>query len=251
VSAAPYSSANLAVHVGDRPEAVTENRRRLAAGFDAAELGIGDASTMVWLRQVHGDTVVVAGAGGGRVAAPEAGRSEAGGSEVDVSESGAPEADAAVTDRLGVALVVQVADCAPIALVGERTVGVVHAGWAGLEAGVIERAVDALRALDQRDADVATPVRAVLGPCIHPAHYEFGAADLERLVARFGPHVAGVTHRGTPALDLPAAVMHELARVGVHEIVDVDVCTAESPHHFSYRRDGITGRQVVVVVRTT
>jgi len=149
-----------------------------------------------------------------------------------------------------------VADCAPIALVGEHTVGVVHAGWAGLEAGVIERAVEALRSLDAQKLDQrsgtgrALQVRAVLGPCIHPAHYEFGAADLARLVARFGPHVAGVTEWGTPALDLPAAVMRELARVGVHETVDVDVCTAESPHHFSHRRDGITGRQAVVVVRT-
>ncbi|MET0626968.1 MAG: laccase domain-containing protein, partial [Acidimicrobiia bacterium] len=106
--------------MGDRPDDVVENRRRLAA-----DLGIGDASTMVWLHQVHGDTVVVADGGRtGMFSGMSMGMSTG-------TSKDAPEADAAVTDQLGVALVVQVADCAPIALVGDRAVGVVHAGWAG------------------------------------------------------------------------------------------------------------------------
>ncbi|HEX5586396.1 MAG TPA: polyphenol oxidase family protein [Acidimicrobiia bacterium] len=217
VSSAPYASRNLATHVGDAAAAVAENRRRLAA-----ELAVDDASPVVWLDQVHGDTVV----------------------RVDGAVTAPPRADAAVTDRVLVPLAVLVADCAPIALVADHAVGVVHAGWAGLEAGVIERAVDALRATSDG------PVQAVVGPCIHPARYEFGASDLERLVGRFGRHVAGVTEWDTPAFDLPAAVKHELTRVGVATVVDVDVCTSASEHHFSHRRDGTTGRQAVVVMRT-
>jgi copper oxidase (laccase) domain-containing protein len=143
------------------------------------------------------------------------------------------------------------ADCAPIVVVGDRAVAVVHAGWQGLERGIVERAVDALRVADARaGGDATIAPRAVLGPCIHPRHYEFGAADLARLVARFGSTVAATTDHGAPAFDLPAAVRVALARAGVDDLTDLDVCTASSPDHFSYRRDGVTGRQAVVAVLT-
>ena len=237
MSAPPYASANLATHVGDDPDAVAENRRRLAADF-------GDAAhEWVWLRQVHGDGVLVLGD-----APDRSGEARAAGAASDSGGPGAapapPAADAAVTARPGVALCVQVADCAPIALVGDRAVGVVHAGWEGLERGVVARAVDALRIEDEPGATV----RAVLGPCICAGRYEFGADDLARLVERFGPSVSATTEWGTPAFDLPAAVRLELERAGVDDLVDVALCTASSPDHFSYRRDGVTGRQAVVAV---
>jgi len=112
---------------------------------------------------------------------------------------------------------------------------------------VIGAGVDALRAAV---GDPDAPVRALLGPCIHVANYEFGAEELDRLVARFGPSVAGRTDAGTPAFDLPAAVDAALREAGVRERATWGVCTAASPDHFSYRRDGVTGRQAVVVVRT-
>ena len=135
------------------------------------------------------------------------------------------------------------ADCAPIALCAANAVGVVHAGWPGLLAGVVGAGVDALRAVAP-----AAEVRAVLGPCVHPARYEFGAADLAKLVDRFGPGVAARTDEGRPALDIPAAVRVALAEAGVTDLVDVDVCTSASPDHFSHRRDGPTGRQALVAV---
>jgi len=91
---------------------------------------------------------------------------------------------------------------------------------------------------------------AWLGPCVHPGRYEFGSDLLARLVDHLGPEVASVTDAGTPALDIPAAVRVSLHRAGVEELTDVGVCTASSPDHFSHRRDGVTGRQAVVVVRT-
>jgi hypothetical protein len=218
VSRPPYATLNLADHVDDEPAAVAENRARFASSLPGLPV---DPAEWVWLRQVHGTEVMVADA---PVASP-------------------PEADAAVTRHPGLPLVVLTADCAPIALVGEGAVGVVHAGWPGLEQGVIERAVDALRDL------TPGPVRAVLGPCVHPDRYEFGPDLLERLVARLGPSVASRTAAGAPALDIPAAVRIALGRAGVEELDDVGVCTATSPDHFSYRRDGVTGRQAVLVVR--
>ena len=160
--------------------------------------------------------------------------------------AGAPpvEADAAVTRLDRVPLVVLTADCAPIAIADDTAVGVVHAGWQGLETGVVAAAVTALREFGRG------PVRAVVGPCIRPAHYEFGPADLDRLVGRFGPAVAGRTTAGRPALDLAAGVRAAFAEVGVTDVVDTGICTAADPDRwFSYRRDGTTGRQAVVVVK--
>jgi YfiH family protein len=205
------------------PERVVDNRRLLATRIPAGPV---DPSSWVWLRQVHGDAVVT----------------------LERAPAEPPVADAAVTAELELPLVVLTADCAPIALVAPGAVGVVHAGWPGLEAGVIEAAVGALRAISSGPS--GGPIRAVLGPCVHPAHYEFGVDLLERLVARLGPEVASRTVAGTPALDVPVAVRIALARAGVDDVTDVDVCTAASPHHFSHRRDGVTGRQAVVVTRT-
>ena len=222
VSQSPYATLNLADHVGDHHASVDANRASLARSLPY----VPDVpSAWVWLRQVHGRAVAV----------------------VDQAPLAPPEADAAVTTTIGLPLVVLTADCAPIALVTDGAVGVVHAGWQGLERGVIAAAVEALRAAA---GDPGAPVRAVLGPCIHAANYEFGATDLERLVARFGPTVAARTSTGTPAFDLPAAVDVALREAGVGERALSAVCTAASPDHFSYRRDGATGRQAVVVVRT-
>jgi hypothetical protein len=222
VSRAPYASRNLGDHVGDDPDAVARNR-----AATAASLGLPDPAGWAWLHQVHGRTVVTT-----------AGDRAAGGIGAPV-----PEADAAVTTGPGSPLVVLTADCAPIALGTARAVGVVHAGWPGLLAGVVGAAVDALRA-----ADPGGEVHAVLGPCVHPARYEFGAADLAQLVTRFGPTVASRTDTGTPALDIPTAVRVALAERGVTDLDDVGVCTSASPDHFSHRRDGVTGRQALIAV---
>ena len=168
------------------------------------------------LRQVHGARVVV-------VDAPGACTGE--------------EADAAVTVVPRASLAVFTADCAPIALASpDGVAGAVHAGWRGLAAGVVEAAVERMRALG------AERVEAALGPCIHAECYEF--SDVGEW---FPPDVQAVTAKGTPALDLPAAVRAALARAGVDLVHDEDVCTACSPDHFSHRARGDVERQAMVV----
>ncbi len=217
VSEAPFATLNLGGRDDtDPPEAVRENRARLAA-----TLGLHDPDSWWWLHQVHGATVVDA-------AGP--------------APTETPEADAAVTSEPGRPLVVRTADCAPLALADDTAAAVVHVGWHGLLTGVVEAAVTRLR-------DVGSgPVRAALGPCIHPARYEFGGDDLTPIADRYGPTVRGRTRDGHPALDLPAGVRAALAAVRVTDLTDVDVCTSASPDYFSHRRDGRTGRQGVVVV---
>jgi len=176
-----------------------------------------------WLRQVHGDRVVT-------VSSPGAGAGST--------------ADSAVTDQAGCALAVLTADCAPVALASaEGVVGVAHAGWRGLEAGVLEQTVAAMRTLG------AGQIEAVLGPCIRPECYEFGSDELERLAARLGDGVRGRTTTGSTALDLPAGVALALRAAGVARLADTGVCTACSPGQFSWRRDREQARQALVLWR--
>jgi YfiH family protein len=147
------------------------------------------------------------------------------------------EADAAVTQASGAVLAVHTADCGPVALVGEDAVAVAHAGWKGLQAGVLEATVERL----------GTPFRAYVGPLIGAECYEFGADDLARLVDRLGPHVAGRTREGTPALDLRAAIERELERLGADDITTSSDCTAcKDLRYFSHRARQDVGRQAVL-----
>jgi YfiH family protein len=214
VSTAPYDTANLATHVGDVPGAVRQNREHLARDH-----GLAPPDEWFWLDQVHGADVATVTSPGAR-----------------------PTADAAVTAAPGIPLVVLTADCAPIAILADGAVGVVHAGWRGLLAGVVPAAVDALRAIG------TGTVRAVIGPCIRPAHYEFGADDLAEVASRLGVVVVGATVDGRPALDLAAGIRVAFAECGVHDVADNGTCTYADTRFFSHRRDGVTGRQAVVAV---
>ena len=218
MSAAPYDSCNVGDHVGDDPAAVARNRE-----IAAETRALPPAAEWGWMQQVHWrDVVVLDGPTG----------------------DGTPVADALVTRTRGLPLAVVTADCAPIALASDDAIAVVHAGHRGLLAGVIEAALDALRAVGRG------PVRALLGPCVRASRYEFRAADLAPLVDVFGPHVEARTEWGTTAFDLPAAVKIALTRGGVdaRDIADSGECTSASMQFFSYRRDGVTGRQATIAV---
>lgn len=176
-----------------------------------------------WLHQVHGAGVV-------RVRSP--------------GEGAATLADAAVTAAEGCALAVLTADCAPVALAsGEGVIGIAHAGWRGVAAGVIEATVAEMEALG------ATRIEAAVGPCIHAECYEFGPSELDEVAARLGDTVRATTAAGAPALDLPAAVRAALAQAGVEHVDDAGVCTACSPAHYSWRARKETQRQATVVWR--
>lgn len=176
-----------------------------------------------WLHQVHGAGVV-------RVTRP--------------GDGAGTKADAAVTAEEGCALAVLTADCAPVALASrEGVIGVAHAGWRGVAAGVIEATVAEMEALG------ATAIEAAVGPCIHAECYEFGGRELDEIAARFGDAVRAETAAGTRALDLPAAVRVALQRAGVDAVTDVGICSACSDDHFSWRARRELQRQATVVWR--
>jgi polyphenol oxidase len=123
---------------------------------------------------------------------------------------------------------VLVADCLPVALAGEHSVGMLHCGWRGLAAGIVERGVGAAAATD-----------AVIGPGIGPCCYEVG----EEVLRAFEPLGAGLADGAM--LDLRAVCARLLERAGVERIEVSDLCTSCNPDlFFSHRRDGEhTGRQ--------
>lgn len=218
VSRGPYATLNLGIHVGDDPDRVAENRRRIGAALD---LGTSPG----WLDQVHGNVVA----------------------DFDAADPGRqrvpPTADAAVTSRPGRVCVVMTADCLPILLADRhgRAVGAVHGGWRGLARGVIESAVAALR---ERGAPAAA-LLAWLGPAIGPSAYEVGPD----VAAALGATAALRPGRpGRWQLDLYRLARERLAACGVEAVYGGDRCThAESGRFFSHRRDGVTGRQATLV----
>jgi len=230
VSPAPWSALNLGANVGDDPARVRENRTRVGEWLGAP---------VAFAAQVHGDGVLLLGeaerAAWASEAPPVAGR----------------EADAVVTAAEGLGVGVLVADCVPVLLADAdaRVVGIAHAGRAGVRLGVVHRAVDAMFAAG------ATPtgLRAAVGPAVCGECYEVPAA-MHDDVAAVVPAAASRTRWGSPALDLPAAVLAQLAASGVEQVLRVDRCTLEDPALFSHRRaraaGTTTGRQAGVIVLT-
>jgi YfiH family protein len=191
------------------------------SGVDARRQAV-EPGRWAWLHQVHGSEVRQVG--------------EPGAVQGD-------DGDAMVTATPGVILAVFTADCAPVALASpEGVVGLAHAGWRGIEAGVLDATADAMRRLG------ATRLEAVLGPCIRPECYEFGEHDLDRLERQLGAPVRARTVGGRPALDLAAAVRAGLDRAGVDLDGDQGGCTACDGRWFSHRARSEGQRQATVVV---
>lgn len=172
------------------------------------------------------------------------------GTEVAVIDEATPPGaelrgvDGLVTALPGRPLVVQVADCVPVLVAGDRAVAAIHAGRQGVARGVAARVVERLGELGES----AAGLRAVVGPAIGGCCYEV-PAELQEQVCRARPEARATTRWGTPALDLPAAVAAELAACGVARVERVGTCTFEDERYFSHRRDPSGGRQVGLVMR--
>ncbi len=153
------------------------------------------------------------------------------------------KADALVTGAANQVLAVHSGDCVPVGLIHARgAVAVAHAGWKGLEAGVLRSTVDALRASHGDGV-----ITAAVGPHIHPTSYEFGANDLARLAAQFGPSIVAETAEGTPALDLTAATTLALEQLGVEiGAVSPDCTATRADEYWSYRARNESGRIALV-----
>jgi len=204
-----FSGLNCGTGSSDLMEAVAINRARVAQAMDVAPDGL------IGVHQVHSADVV-------HVTGPLAPR---------------PRSDAMVTATPGIALSILTADCLPVLLGDPRAgvIGAAHAGWRGIQGGVLQAVVNAMEALGARRADMI----AVIGPCISQRAYEVGPEFFQALTdgkpenTRFF-----ATGPGDRMLfDLPACGLHQLRSAGVGHAGWTGHCTFLDPGKFySYRR---------------
>lgn len=215
VSEGRFASLNLGILTEDDPARVIENRMRLCAAVGADP----DGATMAWQR--HGSTVTRAQPRG--IVTP--------GTVYD-------HCDGLWSDEPGRAMLLLTADCMPIALARvdepRSAVGILHAGWRGLLAGIVTAGV---RALGSRG------LTGAIGPSIGPCCYEVGEEVAAPFREAFGEDVVR-----DGKLDLWTSAERALRAAGVERVERFDVCTScRHEQFFSHRRDGgKTGRQGVI-----
>lgn len=217
-SEAPYSSFNLAHHVGDDLPAVQRNRARLA---DILAL----PAVPQWLSQVHGIQVM-------RFLEPE---------------DATLQADAAYTNKPRVPLAIMTADCLPVLIASKdgEELGAAHAGWRGLCDGVIEALAGHFRARPDE-------LTVWLGPAIGPQAFEVGAEVRAAFMAADPKAELCFVERpnGKYLADIYALAKQRLTRLGIHSVSGGEYCTVtDKERFFSYRRDGKTGRMATLIWR--
>ncbi|MDR2213768.1 MAG: peptidoglycan editing factor PgeF [Pseudomonadales bacterium] len=228
VSAAPYASLNLGLHVDDDAQAVAQNRALLLTELEART---GQRHLQVqWIRQVHGTVVHEARA---------------------ATAASVPEADAIHCRETGLVLAVMTADCLPVLFASDTgdEIAVAHAGWRGLLAGVLEASAARLRE--------PSAALAWLGPAIGPCHFEVGdevrAAFLNAATAAEAAATKAAFQNapepGKWFADLYALARLRLARAGLTRVYGAPRCTVcEARLWYSYRGEGRTGRFASLIV---
>ena len=207
VSHGAFASFNLGNHVGDSPEDVASNRKILEDSVGLTQ----------FMNQVHGNRIAL----------------------IEEVTDEVPTADALITGIPGISLAVMTADCIPLLLHSRESVAAVHVGRKGLVNDVAIKTVELMREMG------ATDISAILGPSICGTCYEV-SEEVFNEVIHLHPLAASRTVKNTLSLDLPRALSAALTGVGV-SVERSKECTVEDLDYFSYRRDGVTGRQVGVI----
>lgn len=222
LSQAPYNSLNLGDHVGDNPQLVIANRSLVRTQLP---------SEPIWLNQIHGTTV-----------------STPNSRKLTAKKNIAHQADASVTNVPNEVLVVMTADCLPVLFSTKKgsVIGVAHAGWRGLHAGILENTVTEMLSLD---ADLnPKDLLAWMGPAIGPDSFEVGQDVFDAFQNPDGPSNLNVfrpinNRPGKYLADIYGLARARLNALGIDAISGGDRCTVkEGEEFFSYRRDGKTGR---------
>jgi len=214
VSKGAFNSLNLAAHVGDDRAAVKENRVRLAE-----QLGL--PSEPIWLRQVHGRQMIRA----------ESSRRDC-------------IADGSFSRRVGIVCAVLTADCIPLFMTDKigSFVGLLHVGWRGLAAGVIESGLTTLAAKPEE-------LLVWVGPGIGRDVFVVGGEVHQQLTRQLSAHAqAFASHGDKWRADLGCMIEQRLQLAGVTEIWRSGICTTKNPTAwFSHRRDGRCGRMASLI----
>ncbi|MCR9907819.1 peptidoglycan editing factor PgeF [Vibrio campbellii] len=213
-STAPYQGLNLGAHVGDDLSIVEKNRDWLA---QQAKM----PSAPIWLNQTH-STVVA---------------------QVSDPTTQVLDADGVFTSSSQVVCSAMTADCLPVLLTNTQgtQVAAVHAGWRGLANGIVENALELF----------SGEVMAWLGPAIGPQAFEVGEDVLQAFVDFDSQAHQAFTPReaeGKWLADMSKLATQRLNKFGITQVFDSGLCTFQEKEDFySYRRDGVTGRQATFI----
>ncbi|CAH1577974.1 peptidoglycan editing factor PgeF [Vibrio rotiferianus] len=213
-SSAPYQGLNLGAHVGDAPSIVEKNRDWLAQQANMP-------SAPIWLNQTH-STVVA---------------------QVSAPTTRVLDADGVFTSASNVVCSAMTADCLPVLLTNTEgtQVAAVHAGWRGLANGIVENALELF----------SGEVMAWLGPAIGHQAFEVGEDVLQAFVDFDSQAHQAFTPRdveGKWLADMSKLATQRLNKLGITQVFDSGLCTFQDKEDFySYRRDGVTGRQATFI----
>lgn len=225
VSAAPYNALNLALHVGDDPTAVLENRRRLCQTIGCS------LQNLTMAQQTHEDHVVAVG------------KSECGSGAGSYYDALA-HTDALMTNVPGIPLLICVADCVPVILYDpvRRACAVVHDGWRGTAAKLAAKTAFAMKLAYGSQPE---QMLAYIGPSISAPHFEVSEDTAQKFEA-IGYGDCVIRNGGTRYVDLWQANVKQLLDAGLtasHVSVTQSCVFEQEDKFFSYRRDGgVTGR---------
>jgi len=216
-SQAPFDSMNLGDHVDDDLATVTKNRARLKQKLCLP-------NEPLWLTQVHGVTIANA----------------------DQQYNANVEADAAVAHKVGSVCAVMTADCLPVLFCNSQgtAIAAVHAGWRGLQAGILEHTAKSLNCPTEE-------IMAWFGAAIGAAHFEVGSEVRDAFIsAQAKAHNAFVpsTNKDKWFADIYLLARLRLEAIGVKNISGGEYCSyADERRFYSYRREAKTGRMVSLI----
>ncbi|WP_159990771.1 peptidoglycan editing factor PgeF [Pelistega ratti] len=218
-SQAPFDQFNVGLHCGDNAEAVYKNRALLRTILP---------SEPIWLNQVHGNKVF----------------------DADTMVTEPPQVDAAVTTQKDTVLAIMTADCLPVVIAdlqGE-VIGAAHAGWRGLQAGVLENTVQMMLTKKPN-----ITLRAWIGPAISQSVFEVGQEVFDAFTknnADLAVYFKALPNADKYLADLTGIAAYKLQKKGVQQIEQSGECTyLNAERYFSYRRENPTGRMVTLVWR--
>ncbi|MCG8416184.1 MAG: peptidoglycan editing factor PgeF [Pseudomonadales bacterium] len=217
VSSDPFDSLNLALHVEDDPVAVKKNRQ-LVASDNAEQLD------WQWLNQVHGSQVHTLSA-----------------------TQDALTGDGLATGTPGLVCCVMTADCLPVLFCNKEgtEVAIAHGGWRGLADSILTRTQTAMQSAPDS-------LLAWLGPAIGPENFEVGMEVRERFLSQddskeMASNFAPVAE-GKYLANLYGIARRQLRLLGIDQVYGGSYCTfRDADLFFSYRRDGVTGRQLSAI----
>jgi len=236
---------NLGFTEWDTKENVLENRRRLQSAIGAADL------KLISLKQIHSDVIHL----------------------FDAAPPALCQGDASITNRSGLLLSVQTADCVPILLVDpkSRAIAAIHAGWRGTLARIVVKAIGQMQMqFKSNPADLL----AAIGPSIGGCCYDVGTEVATQFLSQFPEapewfdefrtgdepnpvqwlNMMPPGHQPPPKnvlLDLRKANRAQLLGAGLRSsnIFVSDLCTAcRRDLLFSYRKEGPASGRLMSVI---